>query len=157
MRGRRGKRFLMCFYVALCVCPDCFALNITAGKSYRQHEVSAVASPQGNKAEGGRKILSVTSLQLWKNSFGSWAKGRLPGSMVRKSAQAARQRLCGSRSWRWQGWAFQIYWSGSLCLGKIGFGEKKWGEAGRGRFSLTHVKQWVGSVRNMLICEVTHL
>lgn len=146
----KREEFSTYFYVALCICPGCFALNSVVGNLTGMWGVSSGISPAKQGREWQKNIVYDKSSAV-ENSFGSWAKGRLLRSIMRKFAWAASQNvlllwLQKLEVWeRWREWAFQIDWSGSFCFRKIVFGKKKWGGGqGWGRescFSLTGAKQ----------------
>lgn len=88
----KREELSMYFYVALCICPDCFALNSVAGNLTGMWGVSSGISPV-TQGRGWQKNIVYDKSSAVENSFGSWAKGRLLRSTVKKSAQAATQNV----------------------------------------------------------------
>lgn len=126
----KREELSMCFYVALCICPDCFALNSVAGNLTGMWGVSSGISPQWNREEGGRKILSMTSLQLWKTALAHGPREGSSGTLWRNLHKLQAAPVAPGAGGGKDG-LFSSIDQEVFCFWKIVFGKKKWGEAGR--------------------------
>lgn len=134
----KKEEFSAYFYIVLCTCPYCFALNSVGGVfMWVWGVISGILAV---------KQVRECTVYCMENSFSSWAKWRLLSSIVKKSsARAARQNVL--LLWlqeleageRWHELAFQMFWG--FFFSKRLFWRERSGGSRWGCFSLTDLKQ----------------